>query len=296
MSQDPIGPTRRRHHGRAVTKKVRIDAPPQAIWEAWAKPQEIARWFVDRAEGEMAEGATVTWIFERFGYRLPIEVYDSVPGEYLAFGGELPGRPPALQEVLIRREGGTTVLRLVNSGFLEGADWDEELEGVDSGWSQALAVLKLYLERYRGRDRAHHLALRPAGAFPYEKVVPLYTTRAGLESWLADSAHLASEPLAVGGAVRLDFGDGLALDGEVLARSAWELLLSWPELDGVLGLKAFRFGGDRAVALALSAWPPPGPLAKDWQVTEGIMERATGRLAERLSDGAREDGQSSVGG
>lgn len=283
MAEPTIGGTRRRHHGRAVRKEIEIDASPEALWDAWAKPEEIARWFVDRAEGEMAAGATVTWVFERFGYRLPIEVYDAEPGEYLAFGGEVPGRPPALQEVLIRREGGTTVLRLVNSGFLEGPEWDEELEGVDSGWEHALATLKRYLERYRGRDRAHHLALRPAGAFAFDALAPLYTTRAGLESWLA-AARLGAEPLEPGTGVRLDLGGGLTLDGEVLARSAWEVLLSWPELDGVLGLKGFRFGEGRAVALALSSWPPPGSPADERRAAAtAVLEAAAGRLAERLA-------------
>ena len=283
MSEDPIGPTRRRHHGRAVRKEIEIDASPEAVWDAWAKPDEIARWFVDRAEGEMAVGATVTWVFERFGYRLPIEVYDAEPGRYLAFGGEVPGRSPALQEVLIRRAGGTTVLRLVNSGFLEGAEWDEEFEGVDSGWELALATLKRYLERYRGRDREHHLALRPAGAFAYEALAPLYTTRAGLESWLAE-ARLGAEPLEPGTGVRLELGGGLILDGEVLARSAWEVLLSWPEIDGVLGLKGFRFGEGRAVALALSAWPLPGSPADERRAAAtSLLEAAAGRLAERLA-------------
>lgn len=283
MSPEPIGPTARRHHGQAVEKEIRIDASPEAVWDAWAKPEEIGRWFVDRAEGEMAAGATVTWVFEAFGYRLPIEVYDARPGEYLAFGGEVPGRSPALQEVLIRRDGGSTVLRLVNSGFPEGPEGDEEFDGVDSGWELALATLKRYLERYPDRDRRQRLVVRPAGTFAYPEVASLYTTRAGLESWLAPSSRLGSEPLAPGDAVRLELGGGLALDGEVLARSDREALLSWPELDGVLGLKAFRFGEGRAVALALSAWPAPGsPEAGRFEVAETEIEAAVDRLAERV--------------
>ena len=284
MSRVPIGPTQRRHQGRAVEKEIRIDASPEAVWDAWAKPEEIARWFVDRAEGTMAAGTTVTWIFEQFGYRLPIEVYDAVPGEYLAFGGELPGRPPALQEVLIEREGGSTRLRLVNSGFLEGAEWDEELEGTDSGWELALATLKRYLERYPGRDRWQRLVMRPAGDVPYSAVIPLYTTGAGLESWLSSSARLGSEPLAAGDAVRLELGGGLALDGEVIARTSREVLLSWPELEGVLGLKTFRFGDGRAVALSASAWPAPGSSGEGrLEAATAELEAAVDRLAERAA-------------
>ena len=268
----------RRHVGRAVRKEIRIDASPEAVWDAWAKPEEIARWFVDAAEGEMAAGETVTWIWEAFGYRIPIEVYEAQRGEYLAFGGEPPGRPPALQEVTIAREGGTTVLRLVNSGFLEGPDWDEELAGTDSGWELALATLAHYLERYRGRDRTHRLEMRPVEQAPYDAVVPLYTTRAGLESWVGGAARPGAEPLHRGAPAALDLGDGLTLDGEVLAAAPHELLLSWPETDGVLGLKAFKAGPSRSVALDWSSWGAGDRVAE----VERWMTVAVDRLAAEV--------------
>lgn len=59
----------RRHLGPVVEKEIAIDATPKEVWEAWAEPEGIARWFVDRAEGRMEAEATVTWIFETFGYR-----------------------------------------------------------------------------------------------------------------------------------------------------------------------------------------------------------------------------------
>lgn len=278
MSDESTRGGTRRHVGRAVRKEVRIDASPEAIYDAWAKPEEIARWFVDRAEGEMAPGETVTWVFESFGYRIPVEVFEAEPGEHLAFGGEPPGRPPALQEVTIEREGGVSVLRLVNSGFLEGPDWDEELDGVDSGWEMALATLKLQLERYPGRRRHHRIVVRPVGEAPYESVSPLFTTREGLERWIGGSARLGAEPPAVGSGIRLA-PEGLPeLDGEVLATPGHELLLSWPAVDGVLGLKSFRLGPEgRRVALDLGTWPGDG-VEPPAAVTEWL-DRAVERLA-----------------
>lgn len=279
------GPTPERV-GRTVRKEIRIDASPQAVWEAWANPEKIARWFVDRAEGEMEAGATVTWVFEQFDYRLPVEVYEAVPGERLAFGGEAPGRPTALQEVTVRREGGSTVLRLVNSGFLEGDDWDEEMEGVDSGWEMALATLKHWLENHRAGRRDHRLLVRSAGAFAYDDVRQLYTTRHGLESWLAASAELPDGPLVAGARCTLELealdggGSAPALEGRVLAASDRELLLSWPAIDGVLGLKAFRFGEGRAVALDLNAWPLP---AAEGAKVETALSAAVDRLAARVA-------------
>lgn len=292
MSDETTRGGTRRHVGRAVRKEIRIDASREAVWEAWAKPEEIARWFVDAAEGEMAPGETVTWIWERFGYRLPIEVYEAERGEYLAFGGRRPEGPPALQEVFVARDGGKTVLRLVNSGFLEGADWDEEIDGVDSGWELALATLARYLERYRGRDRWHLMEMRPVELFPYEAIVPLCTTRQGLEAWIGGTARPSVEPLERGGSVTLDLGGdlrgqggGFRLDGEVLAAAPHEVLLSWPEVEGVLGLKAFRAGPGRAVALDWSSWAgePPTSEIGSW------LAAAADRLAAAVKGSSAHD-------
>ncbi len=272
----------RRHVGPVVRKEIAIDATPEEVWEAWAEPDGIARWFVDRAEGRMDAGATVTWIFETFGYRLPIDVYEAERGRMLVFGGEPPDRPPALQEVHIRQEGGSTLLRLANSGFLEG---DEEgRAGVDSGWEMALATLKHQLERYPGRTRLHHLAMRPA-RFEYADLVPLFTTAEGLGRWLAAGAEVAPSPAELGSRVQVPASGELpaGLRGEVLARTPWEVLLSWPELDGVLGLKGFRMGEDRAVALDFSSWSGEGPEGDAEEGVSDAVRRALDRAVERLA-------------
>ena len=118
------GQGKRKHVGRTVRKEFLIRASPEQVWEAWARPDRISQWFVDGAEGEMRAGETVTWRFEHFHARLPIEVYEAERGRYLAFGGETPSRPAALQEIFIEHEGGLTRLRLANSGFHDGAQWD----------------------------------------------------------------------------------------------------------------------------------------------------------------------------
>jgi hypothetical protein len=84
-------------------------------------------------------------------------------------------------------EGGETVVELVNSGFLEGVASDDEYDGVDSGWKKSLAILKHYLENYRGRRRSAVLSIVPA-AFEYDTLRPLFTTAEGLSKWLASFA------------------------------------------------------------------------------------------------------------
>ncbi len=159
------------HKGRIIRAELRTTATPQQVWKAWTDPEKIAQCFVDRATGSPEVGATFTWIFERFNYEFPYEVLAAVPNERLALLGSAPGREPSIIEVRIERAGGQTVVRLVHSGFREGAEWEDEYAGVVSGWQMAPSVLRHYLENYFSELRSTFLLLRPA-QFTYARLLP----------------------------------------------------------------------------------------------------------------------------
>ena len=163
---DPIG---FEHKGRMIRAEIATSATPEQPWEAWADPENIAQWFVDRAAGEAKPGETMTWFFDRFGYVLPYKIVDAVPGKLIVFKWEAPQRYPGILEVRIDRAGGATVLRLVNSGFREDAGWDDEYAGVSSGWKVALGILKFYLENHFARQKTTIFIFQPA-KFTYEEV------------------------------------------------------------------------------------------------------------------------------
>jgi uncharacterized protein YndB with AHSA1/START domain len=259
---------------------MRTRATPEEVYEAWADPEEIAHWFVDRARGQARVGSTFTWVFEKFGYEIPYEVVAAEPGRRFALGGEAPGSGPFLLEISITREGGETRVTLVNSGFLDGAEWDEEYEGIVSGWTNALAALKLYLESYRGRPKTSILAMKPA-EYAYDRLLPYYATAEGLGRWLATSASIGG----VGELCALRFSDGRSLTGRVLAKTRWEVALSWEEVHGMLELKGFRFpGAGKVVAARVLSWDlPPAEAA----ALERDLEAALGRLAEELAGSTR---------
>ena len=54
---------------------------------------------------------------------------------------------------LISSEAGQTVLRLVHSGFGEGAKWDDQVDGTLGGWRYFLWNLDFTLTRHRGVHR-----------------------------------------------------------------------------------------------------------------------------------------------
>ena len=131
------------HLGRIIRAEIRTKASPQQAYDAWADPEKIAHWFPDSAEGRAEPGATITWVFDTFNYRVPYEVLVAQPPEkFTVRWNPPPGMNPGVLEVTISKEAGDTVIRLVNSGFREGAQWDDEFEGIDSGWRMSLAKLK----------------------------------------------------------------------------------------------------------------------------------------------------------
>jgi hypothetical protein len=48
------------------------------------------------------------------------------------------------------REGGVCVLRIVQSLFASTDDWDNQLEGAETGWAAFLRTLQIYLRHFRG--------------------------------------------------------------------------------------------------------------------------------------------------
>jgi uncharacterized protein YndB with AHSA1/START domain len=264
------------HIGRIIRAEIRTKATPQEAYDAWADPEKIAHWFPDRAEGKAEPGATITWIFDKFNYRIPYEVLIAEPAEKFAIRWDpAPGMNAGILEVTISTEGGETVIRLVNSGFREGADWNEEFEGTDSGWRMALALLKHYLENYFGTPRASFLVMRPA-EFSFEQVVHLHRTGPGLRRWLTKSGEYGE----VGESFALELQEGGKVSGRVLAKTKRETTLSWDETHGVLELKAFSMGPQKILCVRGCGWGLPAEKAKE---LEAQMERAVERLAAALA-------------
>lgn len=273
--------------GRVIRREMRTPATPEAVWQALTDPAELARWFVDRAAGNAVTGGTMTWYWDSFGAAVEQDVESAEAPHRLVLGTGLEkwthlpeemragmaGARVAL-ELRITREAGATVLRIVHSGFLEDASFEDEYEGTSSGWSMALAMLEHYLERHRGQDRVEVLAFRPA-TFDLADLRNAQRTGSGLARWLTTSG----EPR--GDAVRLQLKSGRTLTGRVLVETENEVLWSWDELNGVLELKAFGMGGGRwMVGLRSSLWNAPAGLKAALQ-TE--LDQAADALVATLS-------------
>jgi uncharacterized protein YndB with AHSA1/START domain len=139
--------------GRRIEKRLELDANPEQVWEAIATGPGIATWFVPHrvephlggvVEQDYGGGATT---------RGRVTAWE--PGERFAYGSfEQPadGRPDYAFEFLVEgRDGGGTLLRFVQSGFLDGGGWDDEYDSFSAGWDVFLGNLRSYLAHFAGR-------------------------------------------------------------------------------------------------------------------------------------------------
>jgi uncharacterized protein YndB with AHSA1/START domain len=267
-----------KHERRVIRDEIKTSASAQQAWEAWADPAKISQWFVDRAEGKAEAGGDIKWFFDKFNLELNYKVLEAVPGERFAILWPGPMPPPGILEVIIEREGGETLIRLVNSGFREDAALNEEYEGVASGWRTSLGLLREYLENYFGEPRTSILAMQPA-QFEYADVARCFREPGLLAKWLTKSGAIGDD----GEACRLVLQSGESVNGRVLARTQHEVTLSWPEARGVLELKSFSMGPQRVLAIRVSGWKMD---AKRAQEIEKQMTESVARLASALQSEA----------
>ena len=260
--------------GRIIECEMRTTATPEQAWAAWGDPEKISQWFVDRAFGDVRPGGVMTWIFEKFNYEIPYPVLEAASPERFVLGGELPGRPPFRLEVTIRRDGGETVVRLFNSGFRDGAEWDDEYQGVSSGWKTSLALLKYYLEHHFGTAKRSFLAMHPA-SFSYDEIRRWFTDRTKLARWLTTDGSVG----APGSPFELRLQSGETVRGTVLEDSGHEFVMSWDSENVVLELKAFAAGPSKMVAVRATGW---GVDETRFRTLETNCEAAVARLAAAL--------------
>jgi uncharacterized protein YndB with AHSA1/START domain len=135
---------------RVIDLSVEVPGTPEQVWETIATGPGITSWFVPH-QVEEHEGGTVRMDFgPGFGEALA-RVSAWQPPHRVVFSSE--GEPALAQEWLVEaRDGGTCVVRLVNSGFGPGEEWDAHYDGLSSGWRIFLENLRLHRTHFPGQQ------------------------------------------------------------------------------------------------------------------------------------------------
>jgi uncharacterized protein YndB with AHSA1/START domain len=189
-------------HEFEVREELDLEATPEQVWQAIATGPGIDSWFMGRNEIEPREGGRGRMDMGGFVAESTVTAWD--PPKHFAFRGDPApdGAFHAIEYIIEGREGGSTVLRWVHTGFL-GDDWEAEYDALRKGDPVYLHTLAQYLKYFYGRTAT------PVGAFVGQ--VP-----AREQAWNVLRGGLGlSGPVAVGEEVHLTPAGLAPLDGVV---------------------------------------------------------------------------------
>ncbi|SER24270.1 hypothetical protein SAMN05216188_109114 [Lentzea xinjiangensis] len=135
-------------HAFESTDEFEVPASAEEVWEAIATGPGIDSWFMGR--NEVANGQ-VKLAFGGYEPTSGITAWDP-PHHFAHDSGKAPdGRFIAYEFLVEGREHGSTVLRMVTSGFLPGDDWTDEFEAMQLGGALFRRTLAEYLRHFTGR-------------------------------------------------------------------------------------------------------------------------------------------------
>jgi uncharacterized protein YndB with AHSA1/START domain len=142
--------------------EVEILAPgtPEQVWQAVATGPGNTAWFTKTTIEERVGGA-LRFDFGPQGTSSG-EVTAWEPPHRLGYVERdwSPGAPPVATELTVEtRSGGTCIVRMVHSLFSSTDDWDDQLEGFESGWPAFFEVLRLYLAHHAGMPGASFVVM-----------------------------------------------------------------------------------------------------------------------------------------
>jgi uncharacterized protein YndB with AHSA1/START domain len=227
---------------RSVQVEVEVPGTPEEVWQAIATGPGISSWFVP-AEFEEQDGKPVA-VNLNFGpgmeSRSVVTAWDP-PRMFAAQGeGWGPGSPPIADEWSVEaRAGGVCVVRVVHSLFASTDDWDNQLEGTESGWPGFFRILRIYLTHFRGQRSALMQWIAPA-------------TGTEAEAWETLTAALGLKGTSAGQRCTAPAGVP-ALSGvlEHASQSPYTALLRLDKPGpGTAALGAVNFGGSIMVTLS----------------------------------------------
>jgi uncharacterized protein YndB with AHSA1/START domain len=231
---------------------LEVEATPEEIWVAIATGPGIDSWFLGRNEVDYDTAAGRGVVRQAFGdYTPEHRVTAWEPAHRLAYRSDGPdGRFVALEFLIEGRDRGSTVLRIANSGFLPGDDWEAEFEAMTSGNDLFIATLATYLRHFAGRT-----------AVPVTVFGPMITDWAATRAALTAALGLSGEP-APGDPVHAE-PDGLdPIHGEVYLVNADTLGIRTPD-----ALYRFMKGFTGPVIAGHALFDPADPdaEARAWQ-------------------------------
>lgn len=188
---------------RTIDLSVEVTGTPEQVWAAIATGPGISSWFVPTTVEERAGGATTSVFGPGPEMTVPGRVAAWDPPHRVLFEGDESGGTLAFEWLVEARDGGSCVVRLVNSGFGSGDEWDAQYDGMAQGWRLFLANLQLHLAHFPGQGGR---AMLPTAMWAGDRAT----------TWAAVTAALGIPDAPAPGERIATGGDAPALAGTVV--------------------------------------------------------------------------------
>ncbi len=274
MSETPDGQ-------RSIELEVEVVGTPEEVWTAIATGPGISSWYVPHTVEEREGGAAMASFGPGPEMQIPGRVAAWDPPRRIVFDGGEDAGGMAFEWLVEATGGDTCVVRLVNSGFGSGEEWDDQYDGMVDGWRLFLFNLQLHMEHFRGRT-----------ATPVLPMAMWAGPRTQTWRTLLGALGIPDAP-AVGDRVATS-GDAPRLGGTVLVSESWRLalLLDEPapgtafiaaEGDGpVVGVSvwSYLYGDEGAAAAAAD-----GPRWWEWLGARAVDPQGSEHGAVEADDG-----------
>lgn len=146
------------HNARRMTDRTRgyahrvdVDAPVSAVWRALTSSASLAEWCSAGARIDPREGGALRASVDRVTeFEAHIDVFEPprrlrlihLPSSALPSTDSTP-----VDDFVLDESAGVTIVRLLGSGVPSESAWDAFYLRLRRGWEQALARLKVYVER-----------------------------------------------------------------------------------------------------------------------------------------------------
>jgi uncharacterized protein YndB with AHSA1/START domain len=250
---------------RKIELEVEVPGTPEEVWRAIATGPGISSWYVPHTVEEREGGAASA----SFGPGPEMQISGRVaawdPPHRIVFDGGEGVDGLAFEWLIEGRDGGTCIVRLVNSGFGSDESWDAHYDAMTEGWKLFLTNLRLHAQYFAGQSA--HSAL-PMAVWE--------GTREAAWERLSGALGIPATP-SIGSNIRLNASNSASMTGTVLDSAPNRLVLLLTEPAPGTAFVAAEVHGEQ---VGVSTWMYLyGPDAKD------ITTRDTPLWQQWLDDG-----------
>lgn len=249
---EPSSPADPTSQTRSIELEVEVVGTPEQVWQAIATGPGISSWYVPHTVEEREGGAATA----SFGPGPEMQISGRVaawdPPHRIMFDKGDGAGGLAFEWLVEARDGGSCVVRLVNSGFGTGQPWDDQYDQMTEGWRVFLRNLQLHLEHFAGRQAT---AALPMAVWPGD--------RFSVWPQLLRELNLPAEPV-VGQHLTIATDDVPRLAGTVVEAAPGKLvLLLDAPAPGTGFLLAETFGQASGVSIWSYLYGPDGAAAAE---------------------------------